>query len=68
VDGAVGERRGERAVDHAVLLDERDAVERGARDGHVEMVAAARPVQHVDRPVRERMLEERADRVGCHRR
>ena len=49
VDGAVGERRGERTVDEPVLLDEREAVERGALDRDVEVVAAAGPVDDVDR-------------------
>ena len=48
VDGAVGERRGERAVDEAVLLDQRQPVERRARDRHVEVVAAAGAVDDVD--------------------
>ena len=49
-----------------VLLDERDAVERRALDGHVKVVAAARPVEHGDRPTREGLLEQRADRVDRH--
>ena len=41
VDRPVGERRGQRVVDQAVPLDERETVEAGARDGHLKVVAAA---------------------------
>ncbi len=50
-----------------MLLDERDAVEGRARDGHLEVVTAAGAVEHVDLPAREGCLEQRADRVGGHR-
>ena len=47
VDRSVRQWLGERGVDEAVLLDERQAVEALAADGHLEVVAAARPVDDV---------------------
>ena len=41
VDGAVGERRSERVVHATVLVEEGDAVERGAHHGDLEMVSGA---------------------------
>jgi hypothetical protein len=65
VDRPVAERRCERLVDEPVLLDEREPVEAAARDRHLEMVAATRPV--LDRKlarVRERRAQERFQRAG----
>jgi len=67
VDGAVAERRGERAVDEAVLLDQRQTLERGALDGHVEVIAAARAVDDLHAPVGKRLLEQDPDRLADHR-
>ena len=64
----VAEWRGARPVDEPVLLDERQAVERGALDGHVEVVAAAGPVDDVDARVGKRLLEQRSDPLADHRR
>ena len=41
MDGAVGERRGERVVDEPVLIDEGEPREARAHDGYLEVVAAA---------------------------
>jgi hypothetical protein len=69
VDGAVGERLGERVVHEPVLVDERQAVESSARERHLEMVAAARAVEHRELPrIRERALEQRLERPGGARR
>jgi hypothetical protein len=67
VDGAVGERSGERLVHATVLVDEREPVEAVADDGHLEMVAANGPVLDVDRcRVRECGLEQLADGRCVH--
>lgn len=44
MDGALPHRRFERRVDEPVLVDEREAVETRVDHRHVEVVAAARPV------------------------
>ena len=44
MDGAIAQRLGERVVDQPVLLEERQPVEAGCHDGHLEVVAAARAV------------------------
>ena len=67
MDGAVGERRRERVVDEPVLLDEREPVEAAAADGHLELVAAARPVDDFELVgVGKRLLEQRSERLGDH--
>ena len=48
MDRAVGERPGERVVDQTVLVDEAEPVEPVGLDGHVEVVAASRPVEDVE--------------------
>ena len=48
MDGAVGERGGERVVDQAVLVDEAEPVETRRLHRDVEVVAAARPVDDVE--------------------
>ena len=68
VDGAVAERRCERVVHPAVLVEEGEAVEARACDGHLEVVAGAGAV--LDRElvrVGKGALEERVDRLGLHR-
>jgi len=50
------------------LLDERQPLERRAPDRHVEVVAAARPVDDVHARVGERLLEKTPDRLADHRR
>lgn len=68
MDGAVGERRGERVVHATVLVEERHAVECGTLHGDLEVVARARAILDVDRGrVRERLDEQCANRVGLHR-
>ena len=67
MDGAVGERRGERGVDQLVLLDQRQPVERGGDDGDLEVVAAAGAVLDVDLPAGEGLVEQIADHVCGHR-
>ena len=67
MDGAVGERNGERLVHATMLVDEREPVECVADDGHLEMVAATRPVLDVDRfRSRECGLEQLADGRCVH--
>ena len=57
----------ERLVDAPVLLDERQAVERRRGDDHLEVVAAAGAVDHVELGrVRERALEQLAQRLRAH--
>ena len=46
MDGAVAQRLGERLVDEAVLVEQRQPVETRAGHGHLEVVAAAGPVVH----------------------
>ena len=46
MDRPVAERRCKRFVDEPVLVDEREPVEAARRDGHLEMVAPARSVDH----------------------
>ena len=67
MDGAVAERGRERLVDAAMLVDEREPVEVGADDRHLEMIAGPRAVvdSYLSR-AGERLLEQRADRVGLH--
>ncbi len=56
---AIRERGRERGVDEAVLLDEREAREPPADDGHLEVVATARAIDHGDLPgVRERLAQK----------
>ena len=67
MDGAVGERLGERVVHPTVLVDERKAVEVGAHHGHLEVVAAAGSILDVDRRGgRKGILEQLADRRRLH--
>src|SRR6266545_2738822 len=67
VDRPVCERLRERVVDEAVLLDERDAVEARARDRDLEVVAAARAVDHGELGrVRERLCEQLLQRLYGH--
>src|SRR5439155_22101616 len=58
VNGAIRERGGERAVDELVLLDEREALEAGARDRHLEVVAAAGAVRDRDLVAGKRVAQE----------
>ena len=67
MDGTVGERRRERVVHATVLVDEGKAVEVGADDGHLEVVAAARSILDVDRrSARKGVLEQLTDRRCLH--
>ena len=67
MDGAVAERLGERLVDEAVLVEQREPVEAGARHGHLEVVAAAGPVLDAELArLGERVAEEGLDAVGHH--
>ena len=50
MDGAVGERCGERGVDELVLLDQRQAVEPLRGDGDLKVVAAAGAILDRDVP------------------
>jgi hypothetical protein len=67
MDGAVGERGGERLVHATVLIDEREPVEGVADDSHLEMVAATGPVLDVDRRrAGESSLEQLTDGRRVH--
>ncbi len=44
MDGAVPQRVGERVVDAAVLVEQREPIQARGRNRHLEVVAAARPV------------------------
>jgi hypothetical protein len=48
VDGAVGERLGERVIDQAVLVDERQAGEARADHGDVKVVSPTRAVDDLE--------------------
>ena len=59
MDGPVRERLGERVVDEAVLVDEREAREARADHGDVKVVAPARAVDDLAAfGVRERAFEQ----------
>ncbi len=67
MDGAVGERGGERIVHTTVLVDEGEPVEGDADHGHLEVVAAARSILDVDRRrAWKGGLEQLADDRGVH--
>ena len=67
MDGAVGQRGGKRLVHAAVLVEQRQAVEGGVDDGHLEVVAPAGPVLDADLDgAREGLLEQAAERLGGH--
>ncbi len=66
MDRPVGDPVGDCAVDEAVLLDERQPVERAARDGDVEVVARAGAVDDGDLGIGEGLLEEDPDGVARH--
>src|SRR6187200_1181024 len=67
VDGAVGKRGREGVVDELVLVDQRQALEARARDVHLEVVAAARPVEHRKlRGVGKCLLEKCLQGCGGH--
>src|SRR5437016_5973796 len=70
MNGAIGEGVCERLVHEPVLVEEREAVEARARDGDLEVVAAAGAVGHVQLGrVWEGLLEELPEPVeGAHRR
>ena len=57
----------ERLVDPAVLLDERQPAERGRRHDHLEVIAAARAVDHVQLGrVRKGLFKQLAERLRAH--
>ena len=67
MNGAIGERGRERVVDEPVLLEQRQPVEARARDGHLEVVAAARAVLDRDLGrVRKRVPQDRLEPLACH--
>ena len=67
MDGAVGERLGERRVDALVLVDARQPLERGCGDLNLEVVATA-PIDHAQlERVRECVFEQCLEGLGGHR-
>lgn len=67
MDGAVGERRGEGVVDEPVLVDEREPLEAGAGDRHLEVVTAPSAVEHGELGrIGKRLLQEVFERLGHH--
>ncbi len=67
MDGAVAERLGERLVDEAVLVEQRQPLETGTGHGHLEVVAAACPVVHTQLlRVRKRFAEEGFETFDGH--
>ena len=68
MNGAIAEGVCERLVHEPVLVEEREAVEARARDGDLEVVAAAGAVGHVQLGrVWECALEQPLERFGGHR-
>jgi len=69
VDGAVAERLGERVVHEPVLVEQREPCKACARDGHLEVVAAAGAVLHAQLVrVGKRVAEQRFEAVDGHAR
>src|SRR3954447_20468105 len=67
MNGAIGEGRREGLVDAPMLLHQREAGQRRRRDDHLEVVAAARAVDHVELDrVRKRTLEQLTERLRAH--
>lgn len=67
MDGAVAERLGQRLVDEAVLVEQRQPGEARARHGHLEVVAAAGSVLDVQLVrVRERVAQQGFESLGGH--
>jgi len=67
VDGAVAQRLGQRPVDQAVLVEQREPVEARARHGHLEVVAAAGAVLDEQlRRVGKRVAEQGLQALGHH--
>ena len=67
MDGAVPQRLGERLVDEAVLIEQRQPVEARARHGHLEVVAASGSVLHGQHSsVGKRVAEQGVEPVGSH--
>jgi bifunctional non-homologous end joining protein LigD len=67
VDRAVAKRLRERRVDQTVLVDERQSVEAGAFDPHLEVVAAACAVLDGQlRRIRKGLFEQRAQGIRGH--
>lgn len=66
---AVAERRRKRSIYLAVLVQEGETVELGARDRDLEVIAGARSVLDVELgSIWERLLEKRTNRLGLHQR
>jgi Lon protease-like protein len=67
MDGAVAQRLGERLVDEAVLIDEREPGEARARHDHLEVVSVAGAVLHAQLVrVRERIAQKGFESLGGH--
>ena len=67
MNGAVAERRREGGVHAAMLIQQREPVELGARNRHLEVVAGSRTVLDFELGgARKRLFEERVDRLGFH--
>jgi hypothetical protein len=67
MDRTVRERLGQRVVDEAVLLDEREAVEPPARYDDLEVIAGARPIEGGQiLGVGKRLTQEHLETVARH--
>ena len=67
MNGAVAQRLGERLIDEAVLVEQRQPLEARARHGHLEVVAPAGPIVHTQLPrVRKRVAEQGFQTLDGH--
>ena len=67
MDRAVAQRLGERLVDEAVLVEQRQAVEARARDDHLEVIAVTGAVLDAELArVRERTTQKCFEAIGGH--
>ena len=67
MDRAVAQRLGERLVDEAVLVEQRQAVEARACDDHLKVIAAAGAILDAElASVRKRTAQKCFETIGGH--
>ena len=67
MDRAVAQRLGERLVDEAMLVEQRQAVEARARDDHLKVIAAAGAILDAELArVRERAAQKCFEAISGH--